>query len=198
MPFDGIDYHEADLVYPAAHHPLAPCTGPALGSVLRLGYAHARCHGRRVLEQSFATDLRDTSGLTTRYGFAASTWVKVASAYRRLHREATHLVAEAHFAVPANGDTCRAFLRASAYDGTHTDTGAATETTVETRQIAGWIAGFSPFDPLDVFLARAELEISTVTLGVASEVTVEAYALNGSLATTYVPKHVTVWMEVRG
>lgn len=199
MPFDGVQYREADFVLPAAYHPHAPLTGPALGGALRLGYAHARCHSQQIIDQQYPVNFRSMAW-SDHLSFAAVTWVRIAEGYRRLHAEATHLVAEVHFAVLDASADAVAYHRVVAYSSPNTDTGATTETRLDASPLVGGPPPpfYSPFDTRAGYIARCEVELAAVPTGATAEVLVQGYALRGAVAAAYVPRFIGVWMETRG
>lgn len=195
MTFDGVQYREADLVLPTKYAPRSPLTGPALGDVLRLGYAHARCHSQLVLEQTYGYSLR---AVRPSFGSWASTWIRLAEGYRRIHVASTHLVAEIHYSALDVADLGRSFHRVVVVDGGNTDTGATTELTLDVQPAPTEAQRFSPFEDSRVYVARCEVGFGTIIPGNTCVVYVEGYALRGSAGAAYVPHHVCVWMETRG
>lgn len=198
MAFDGVDYQAAELIYPAAHHPGAPMTGPALGSVLRAAYAHARSASRGLMVQTYGINTRTGA----RLGATSSTsWFPIAECYRRIHAEATHIVADCRFSTLLTyTDSLVAQHRIVVTTPTSTITGDALETPLGQREESGEVDQWSPFGAHASYRAQVELPLTSAAKGVLCMITIEAAATRfvGTVADVYQPHIVSAWVEVRG
>lgn len=199
MAFDGKDHMEPRLIYPAAYHPKAPLTGPALGDALEAAYVAAHRRGRRVIDQNYAMNFRSPATQRERDKFTEATWGRIAEGFRRIPDAVTHLVGEAVFQCNDADNESTAYHRVCITDGSNTDTGATTETELAVAQAADleWRPFFAPYEG-PVYRARFEVALSNVAPGAGREVYVQAYVERGTGAGgSYTPQHVSVWWEIR-
>lgn len=186
MVFDGRSYAGAAFIPPIRAHPAAPPVGDILGQSLAGAYFVSQHHACLIGTQTYPHRRRFSA---QRSSFSSSSAVRLAEfqeAY--LPQHATHLWAEALFAVSPTSNNATVHHQVAAFDGSSTDTGADAAEVVDEDSLLGTWAGY------DVHRAFCSVALSNVTVPDTAEVYVQGYAEDsGSSGVDYFPIAYTVW-----
>lgn len=199
MAFDGIGYRDLSLGYPTLYHPHAPLIGRSYGNALWIAYCRAQNYGRMLIDQHYVLDFRTLKTGSSGVEFTKNAYARIAEGFRWLPPETTHLVAEIMFAIRDVPENAVARHRVSVKAGANTDNGTQLEQRIS-QAVRNTPIGISDYsNPINQYVARVDVALSTVTTAQDVEIFVEAYAIKSGTSdgVRYFPQHVGVWAEIR-